>query len=170
MKRICPSCGREVDKLYDGLCYNCYIKLKKKEEKKIEKVYVCKICGRIKYHNRWYNKIDIKDFEYEYTICPKCKRYYKKYNLIIQLRDIDRNIEDEIIKIIKENDDFFKKLEEIDEKNVDIYLYIGKNKIKKYIERLKKYGKIKVTKKLVGYDKSKGKKKYIITILVKKEN
>ena len=167
MKRICPSCGREVDKLYDGLCYDCYLKINKKEEK-IEKIYICKICGRIKYHNKWYNNLDIENVEYGYTICPKCKRYYKKYNLIIQIRNIE-DIEKDIIKVIKENDDFVKKVEDIDKKNFDIYLYTWKNKIRKYIKILKKYGKVLVTRKLVGYDKNKGKKKYIVTILVKRE-
>lgn len=168
MRRICPSCGREVNKLYDGLCYDCYLKINEKEEK-IEKVYICKICGRIKYRNKWYNSLNIENIEYEYTICPKCKRYYKKYNLIIQVRNIE-NIENDIIKVIKENDDFVKKVEDIDEKNFDIYLYTWKNKIRRYIKILKKYGKVSITRKLVGYDKNKGKKKYIVTILVKKEN
>jgi len=40
MKRICPSCGREVEKLYDGLCYECYMKINKKEEKREKYIYV----------------------------------------------------------------------------------------------------------------------------------
>ncbi|BFI73370.1 hypothetical protein YN1_3570 [Nanoarchaeota archaeon] len=166
MKRICPSCGKEVNKLYDGLCYDCYIKINKKEEK-IEKIYLCKICGRIKYHNKWYNNLNLEKIEYEYTICPKCKRYYRKYNLIIQIRNMDEEIENDIIKIIKKNDDFVKKVENIDNKNFDIYLIVGKNKIKRYIEILKKYGEINISKKLVGYDKNKGKRRYIVTILIR---
>jgi NMD protein affecting ribosome stability and mRNA decay len=84
MKRICPSCGREVEKLYDGLCYECYLKINKKEEKK-EKVYICKYCGRIKYHNKWYNNLNIDNFEYEYTVCPRCKGLIRKANLILYI-------------------------------------------------------------------------------------
>ena len=120
MKRICPSCGREVEKLYDGLCYECYLKINKKEEKK-EKVYICKYCGRIKYHNKWYNNLDIDNFEYEYTVCPRCKGLNRKANLILQIRGYNKNIEDEILKIAKKNKDIIKKVDEINEKDIDIY-------------------------------------------------
>jgi len=168
MKRICPSCGREVEKLYDGLCYECYLKINKREEKK-EKVYICKYCGRVKYHNKWYNNLDIDNFEYEYTVCPRCKGLIRKANLILQIRGYNKNIEDEILKIAKKYKDIIKKVDEINEKDLDIYLYVGKNRVKIYYNILKKYGKVKISKKLVGYDKKSGNKKYIVTILLRGE-
>ena len=167
MKRICPSCGREIEKLYDGLCYECYLKINKKEEEKKKKVYICKYCGRVKYHNKWYNNFNIDNFEYEYTVCPRCKGLTRKANLILQIRGYNKIIEDEILKVAKKNKDIIKKVDEINEKDIDIYLYVGKNRVKSYYNVLKKYGKVKLSKKLVGYDKNKGNKKYIVTILLR---
>jgi hypothetical protein len=58
-------------------------------------------------------------------------------------------------------------VDEINEKAIDIYLYVGKNRVKSYYNILKKYGEVKLSKKLFGYDKEKGNRKYIVTILLR---
>ncbi|MCD6477812.1 MAG: 60S ribosomal export protein NMD3 [Candidatus Aenigmarchaeota archaeon] len=54
MKYICPKCGRKTNKLYDGLCKDCFLEEKNlfSIPKRIE-VKVCKSCGRVKLGGRW---------------------------------------------------------------------------------------------------------------------
>ncbi|MGC9079252.1 MAG: NMD3-related protein [Nanopusillaceae archaeon] len=169
MKKICPACGRETDKLYEGLCLECYIKYKKeKEEEKERVVHVCRYCGRVRYKNKWYDNFQIKENDkIRYVVCDLCKRKIKKYNLIIQIRNLDLEIINKIKEFVNKNNDLIKKIEENGEKSYDIYLYVGKNKIKNYYKFLKKYGSIKITRKLFKYDKRSGRKKYIVTLLVR---
>ncbi|BBL45204.1 hypothetical protein MJ1_0024 [Nanobdella aerobiophila] len=163
MKRTCPSCGREVNKLYNGLCYKCYKKTKSPIEE-IKKVYICRYCSRIRYKNKWVDSVNGK-YIAKYIICNNCKGYIKKYNLILQFRNIDITIKDLLSNLIKNNKDIVKKIDYKDDNNFDIYLYVKKGALNKYIRLLKAYGKIKITRKLYGYNKNNGRKVYITTIL-----
>ena len=44
MKKICPRCGRETEKFYDGLCLKCYLETKRILPKTID-IKKCSVCG-----------------------------------------------------------------------------------------------------------------------------
>lgn len=65
---FCVECGKETDKLHDGLCINCYLK---KEEffsppKKLD-VFVCKNCGALKLNKKWMKEDVIENFLKKYV-------------------------------------------------------------------------------------------------------
>jgi len=176
---ICPRCGRNVDKLYDNLCLDCYI-----EKLEIQKIRIrrCKVCGRYFVSNksfdnredaiRFYikkflskklgeivnalpnNKIEVVEKEF---VCNDCRKFVsRKIEAILQLRG--------------------ENVEEIAEK----YELIGKPvrggfdinfSLKKYAYELinklrKKYNlSMRVSRKLMGL--KEGKRVYRDTILVR---
>ncbi len=168
MKRICPKCGKETEKLYNGLCYVCYKESTVNFEIKKKKIYICRHCKRVKIDNKWYDNFDINEnYDIKYITCNTCKKFVSKgHNIILQIREIkDKEIINRIISFINNNKDAIKKTETNDEK-VDFYIKTNDKNIKNYIKFLKNFGKLKITRKLKGYDKQKSKKKYIITILL----
>ncbi|KAA0003093.1 MAG: hypothetical protein FE048_02365 [Thermoplasmata archaeon] len=69
---FCVECGKEVSKLYNGLCVKCYLK---KEiffspPKKID-VFVCRNCGALKINKKWEKGMDE-------IIANFLKKYVKK--------------------------------------------------------------------------------------------
>ncbi|MFO7793079.1 MAG: NMD3-related protein [Candidatus Saliniplasma sp.] len=58
---FCVECGDEPDRLYDGLCAECYKKSKLKVEidSKIE-IDICAVCGSVRKKNRWIENPDIE--------------------------------------------------------------------------------------------------------------
>jgi NMD protein affecting ribosome stability and mRNA decay len=173
-KRRCAYCGKETDELIDNLCRECYEKLRlNQKEEYIRKIKICRICGSIYYKNKKVDYEKIKDLindktKIEYFICDECKkRISKKYNLIIQIRNLDKKMFDEVMKILEKNKDYIKKIEDISDNAIDIYVYARRDINKSYIKYFKKMKlNIKVTKKIVGYDRQHNKKKYILTILL----
>jgi NMD protein affecting ribosome stability and mRNA decay len=176
---ICPRCGRDVDKLYNNLCLDCYI-----ERLEIQKINIrrCKVCGRYfvskkSFENRedaieFYikkflskrlgevakvlssSKIEIVENEF---VCNYCKKFVsRKIEAILQLRgeNVGEIVEKYglIGKPVKGGFDInfsFKR-----------YAYELINKLRK------KYNlSMKVSRKLIGL--RKGKKVYRDTILVR---
>jgi len=63
MRRICPICGRETDRLIDGLCENCFRKNNPlvKNLPSIDRLTfkVCVNCGSVLYRGRWTRRLDV---------------------------------------------------------------------------------------------------------------
>ncbi|NPB00734.1 MAG: hypothetical protein GXO10_05105 [Crenarchaeota archaeon] len=63
MRRICPVCGREVDRLINGLCEECFRKSNPlvRDLPRIDRLTfrVCAICGSVLYKGRWTRRIDV---------------------------------------------------------------------------------------------------------------
>lgn len=58
---FCVECGKEPDRLYEGLCRDCFID--KKMEVEIEspiEIEVCGHCGSVKRENKWIEKPDLE--------------------------------------------------------------------------------------------------------------
>ena len=57
---FCVECGKEPEKLYDGLCEECFLKKEVNAdiEDKIE-IKVCSSCGSVKKGNKWIEKPDV---------------------------------------------------------------------------------------------------------------
>ncbi len=65
---FCVECGKETDKLYNGLCKECYFK---KEifftpPEKID-VFVCRNCGALKLNKKWEKEMPIENFLKKYV-------------------------------------------------------------------------------------------------------
>ncbi len=60
---ICPLCGRETDKLIDGLCENCFRKNNPllRQVPSIDRLTfrICTSCGSILYRGRWTRRVDV---------------------------------------------------------------------------------------------------------------
>lgn len=56
-KKFCPRCGREVKKLYDGLCARCYVETHEVLPKKIE-LKRCKVCKKYFVGNKAFERIE----------------------------------------------------------------------------------------------------------------
>lgn len=58
---FCVECGDEPDKLYDGLCLECYIKskLNVKVDSPIH-IDICPVCGSIRKKNNWVERPDME--------------------------------------------------------------------------------------------------------------
>jgi len=176
---ICPRCGRNVDKLYDNLCLDCYI-----DTLDIQKIHIrrCKVCGRYFVSNRSFenreeavefykkkflskklgeivkllpsNKIEV--FEKEF-VCNECRKFVsRKIEAILQLRG--ENVEE----IVEKYDLIGKPVRGGFDINFSLkrYAYELINKLRK------KYNlSMKVSRKLMGL--REGKKVYRDTILVR---
>ncbi|NPA23991.1 MAG: hypothetical protein GXO23_06840 [Crenarchaeota archaeon] len=63
MRRICPVCGREVDRLVDGLCEECYRRSNPlvRDLPRIDRLTfrVCVVCGSVLYKGRWTRRLDV---------------------------------------------------------------------------------------------------------------
>lgn len=59
-QRFCPSCGRTVDKLYDNLCRDCFLKKFSFVNLIPGRVIIkrCKNCGRIFYNNKNFDSVE----------------------------------------------------------------------------------------------------------------
>jgi len=176
---MCPRCGKNVEKLYDNLCLDCYLEKLEVQEIRIRR---CEVCGRYFVSNKAFdnkeeaisfyikkflskrlgeitfllpsNKIEVEEKEF---ICNDCRKFVsRKIEAILQLRG--------------------ENVEEIVEK----YGLVGKTvrggfdvnfSLKRYAYELinnlrRKYNlSIKVSRKLIGM--KQGKKVYRDTILVR---
>lgn len=54
LRRFCPSCGRETEDLFEGLCRDCFLKNTElvKGQKRIE-FGICYDCGRARFNKFW---------------------------------------------------------------------------------------------------------------------
>lgn len=62
-RRFCALCGRSTNELYDGLCFECYIKSHEiiKIDKKKLTLAVCKNCGAYFYRGKWhYSRVGLE--------------------------------------------------------------------------------------------------------------
>jgi nonsense-mediated mRNA decay protein 3 len=59
-KKFCPKCGREADKLYNGVCKNCLIEKITVIDKLPSKILIrtCKICGKIYYDDEYFDSLE----------------------------------------------------------------------------------------------------------------
>jgi len=176
---MCPRCGRNVEKLYENLCPDCYIERIRTQEIRVRR---CKICGKYFVSSKVFeNKENAENFyikkflskrlgeiveflpaekmrviEKEF-ICNNCRKFVsRKIEAIVQLRG--------------------NNLEEI----IESYGLVGKSvkggfdvnfSFKRYAyELINKLGKkyslsIKISRKLIGM--KQGKRVYRDTILVR---
>ena len=97
---LCVECGREVEKLYDGMCIDCYIK--KHNFFSIPKIEVgiCKECGAYRIEGRWYRK-DIEKIFVEYIKGKIEKEIDCDAEIDIEKREITCRGEFEGVKIEK---------------------------------------------------------------------
>jgi len=176
---ICPRCGRNVDKLYDNLCLDCYI-----DTLDIQKIHIrrCKVCGRYFVSNKSFDNREeavefyIKKFLYKKLgeivkvlpgdkievvekefVCNECRKFVsRKIEAILQLRG--ENVEE----IVEKYDLIGKPVRGGFDINFSLkrYAYELINKLRK------KYNlSMKVSRKLMGL--REGKKVYRDTILVR---
>ncbi len=88
---LCPRCGKETEfkQEYGGLCEDCYLELhgrKSIDDKPLNiKIDTCKICGAIKYGNKW---IKAKKETMEPIFINFVKRNYnvKKLGIDVEIR------------------------------------------------------------------------------------
>ena len=176
---MCPRCGKNVEKLYDNICLDCYLEKLEVQEIRIRR---CKVCGRYFVSNKAFDnkeeaisfyikkfsskrldelafllprsKIEVEEKEF---VCNYCRKFVsRKIEAILQLRG--ENIE-EIVekygligKTVKGGFDVnfsFKR-----------YAYELINKLRKEYDI-----SMKVSRKLIGM--KQGKKVYRDTILVR---
>ena len=196
-RRFCVLCGKEDLELINGLCKKCYRKIVNSSKEKLGiKLKLCTVCGRLQYKNKWYNKnellqrlerdldleiddivikrskIDIVgnrevDIELEKVVCKQCIRYLdNSYQYIIQIRG-DLSKSEELIGKLAGMNVIIKQINE-SEYGYDIYLNMSYTIFKKFLSLLKskKYD-ILITRKLITYDKQRGRSKYRVTIRVK---
>jgi len=176
---ICPRCGRNVDKLYDNLCLDCYI-----DRLEVQKIHIrrCKVCMRYFVSSKSYDDREeaiefyirkflskklgeivkvlpaskIEVVEKEFT-CNDCRKFVsRKIEAILQLRgeNVDEIVEKYglIGKPVRGGLDVNFSLKR--------YAYELINKLRK------KYNlSMKVSRKLMGL--REGKKVYRDTILVR---
>jgi len=57
MRKFCPRCGKETDKLYDGLCLDCYIETHNLVPK-IIRIKRCSSCGRYFVRGKYFQRIE----------------------------------------------------------------------------------------------------------------
>jgi NMD protein affecting ribosome stability and mRNA decay len=195
-RRICARCGKEAKKLRNGLCEECYREVSRKFIKKRRNVKVCSICGRVLYENKIYtrddliNKIkeefggDVKvcethievlsdnvviqiEFSEKQFICNECKRYLnpRSYNYKIQLRGEKTKVE----QIAKElSNRFFPVNCKLLPEGIDLYFKLNRLEFKKLLKYLRAISSsIKISRKLVTYDKISSKKVYKVTVAVR---
>jgi len=62
---FCVECGRETEKLYDGMCIDCYIKKHNFFSIPVIDIAICKECGAYRIGGKWYRK-DIEERLMEY--------------------------------------------------------------------------------------------------------
>jgi NMD protein affecting ribosome stability and mRNA decay len=176
---ICPRCGKNVERLYDNLCFSCYLLALPTQKVRIRK---CKVCRRYFVSNKVFeNREDAINF-------------YKKKFLFKKLADIINFLPAERIKVVEkefvciECKKFVsRKIEatlqlrgENAEEVLEKYGLIGKQvkggfdvnfSFKRFayelVNKLRKEYKLsmKVSRKLVGM--KEGKKVYRDTILVR---
>ncbi|MEM0379211.1 MAG: NMD3-related protein [Nanopusillaceae archaeon] len=170
-KRFCANCGRETEKLIENLCESCYNKIKN-GKKLVRKVKICKYCGKYFYKNKIIKKEELKNLEIEkeYFICESCKKIYsKKYNTIIQLRKFLENEITIFLEFLNKENIIIKKYNQINNDSLDLYVFLERNILKKFIKFLKRNKfNVKITKKLKTYDAQHGKKIYILTLRIQK--
>ena len=106
-----------------------------------------------------------------YTVCDRCrKKTSTYYEGILQLRNADKDIIDFVNKRIKQDDIFVSK--KISKgKNIDLYLgsrkfitNIGKELDKRF------NGQLKISRKIVGRNKQKGRDIYRVNVVFKRYN
>jgi len=173
-KRTCARCGRETDVLYENLCIDCYREVYKKDVH-LEKIKICKYCGSVFYKNKRvdYKKISnlISDkTKIEYIICEECKnKLNRKYNTIIQIRNLEEKEIDSIINILSKIG-YIKNIENPSRNSINVYILISRIKLlRKYLSNFKKTGfTIKISKKFKKFDKQHSRSIYELTILISK--
>ena len=195
-KRFCVRCGREGVELVNGLCRKCYEKTICVDEGLKVKIKFCTICGRFQYRNKWYYKnellqklekglnLKIKDIivkrkkieiissrkidiEVKKTVCKHCIRYFtNSYNYIIQIRGDPLKSKTLLNELVKMNL-AIKQIKE-SKHGYDLYLDMNYVAFKRiiFLFKSRKYD-ILISRKLITYDKQKGRNKYRVTVRVK---
>jgi len=176
---ICPRCGRNVDRLYDNFCLDCY--LEKLDVQKI-RIRKCKFCGKYFVSHRSFDSRDeaisfyVKKFLYKRLgdivtllpsskieteekefACNDCRKFVsRKIEAVLQLRGED------VEEIVEKYGLIGKPVRGGFDVNFSLkrYAYELINKLRK------KYNlSMKVSRKLVGM--KQGKKVHRDTILVR---
>jgi len=161
--KVCYICGFIIfeNKKYDSK--NFYKKLEKKFGGKI-----IKIEENIVEIKKESDDILLIKIYYRKDLCKDCKRVLNKksYNYVIQLRGDIKKIE-EIIAILNKNGYLIKNIENLDN-GVDLFLDLNKKGFKTLLKKIKNYTKnIKITKKVISYDKQSNRYKYKVFISVR---
>ena len=176
---MCPRCGKNVEKLYDNICLDCYL-----EKLEIQKIRIrrCKLCERYFVSNRSFdsreeaisfyikkflskkfgeivtllpsNKIETEEKEF---VCNDCRKFVsRKIEAILQLRG--ENVEEIVEK--------YGLIGKTVRGGFDVN-FSFKRHMYELINKLRKEYDIsmKVSRKLIGM--KQGKKVYRDTILVR---
>ena len=189
-KRYCAKCGKEISG-EKSLCEEC---LEHSLIKKKRSLRICSICGKLKYKNKKFSSkeslikyisrefkgnVNIDDgkfliftesevielyFEEKHYVCSDCKKYSnpRSYNYKIQLRGDRKKCHDATKLIIKYV--IPVNVKELPE-GIDLFFKVNNKEFKKILKILRTLTKnIKITRKLVTYDKQTSKKVYRVTV------
>jgi len=191
-KRFCIKCGKELHDTNSFLCDNCLEPQVINKQRKIKQCSLCgrimyknkefedftsflqylskEFSGKIESINsdtviikKDKEKISIKIVYSEY-LCKKCKKYSnpRSFNYKVQLRGDES-------KIISTANILVKSIPPVNIKSlpegVDLFFKINNFEAKKLLKILRNLGcSIKITRKLITYDKLSSKKIYKVTI------
>lgn len=71
--QFCPRCGEEKEKLYEGLCSNCYAETQKPNIPRQSSVRLCPVCKSIYVRNIWIKAVKLPEEYLERKIKEKIK-------------------------------------------------------------------------------------------------
>lgn len=170
-KRFCANCGKEAEKLIENLCESCYNNLKN-IKKPIRKIKVCKYCKKIFYKNKIIKKEKLNGFEIKeyYFICENCKKMHsKRYNTIIQIRNLSEKEITMFLEFFNKENIVIKKYDKLNDTSLDLYVFLERKMLKRLIKFIKRGNfNIKLSRKLKAYDAQHSKKIYTLTLLIQK--
>ncbi len=172
MKKFCPLCGKETDRLIDKLCDECHSKKPVRKETKKKKVYFCVRCERIKQGNVWVHKPVEENMLVVKDVCQACSRISGMYyEAIIQIRGNKKEkvksfVEKKINELSKKDELSF--ISKIEEKKKGLDIYVGSKKAAKSIlKEAKKLYNLETKESYTLIGERKGKKLYRVTILLR---
>ncbi len=190
----CVKCGKETNKLIEGLCLDCYIK-QNPPQIKVSRILVCGVCGRVRVGKSWtktsferfvkvkppYKLVEVNEdslvlelegelFQFPFQlpiekgICPTCAKVYGEYYETL-LQVRGKNASKEVWKIIEEKKPTISKFEE--KKNgYDIY-FVNYREAEAIVRELQKKvrGSVSKSYQLYSRDRQTSRDKYRATII-----
>ncbi|MCD6483287.1 MAG: hypothetical protein J7K83_03405 [Candidatus Aenigmarchaeota archaeon] len=104
LKKICPRCGKESKKFYNGLCKDCYVKEVFGERLKRNYIvlYRCKICGKYSFNKK-----------HVFSTLEEAIGHFVRHNKELKISNFKRvyefNGETLKVKWVKDNETFYER-------------------------------------------------------------